>query len=389
MRGKCSIPEINLISGFFRNGELEGSVYIISEDNIQGSAAVAVKGVLHGRVLTIGMKSHYPYPMAKNTINFNYNQVTMNGLGFYGYFLNGRASGTVWYGMVGHELNKQGLLYGKVDSKGKLSGSDISYIYPNHFNVLHGVFEDRIMKAAVYRHILELNCNKDSILEVKISGKPSNMETEQVYFYDPPSNTTLASPSMLIIEDPYEAETIYLSKSGIPNSGDGLHAKRDLEAGEVGAWYSGALFGEKEGNIWNNACRFNASLSAKSIAYCYKYRISTYHGALIDIPVDYDEESRYRSTLGHKMNNGFGNEVNTGFYQAEHPRFGTIVYILTTKPVPKGKELIVNYGYSRGLHHTVDQIFEWYFALEDEYNRKKEKERELNMASGFDTKPQI
>ncbi|QQP56312.1 Histonelysine Nmethyltransferase SETD7like [Caligus rogercresseyi] len=365
IRGKCSIPEINVLSGSFTHGILEGAVSIISEERVQMTAAVAKNGVLHGRVLTKGMICHYPYFQSRINPSFNYEVVRMNGLGFYGYYLNGRPAGSVWYGMVGFEFGNQGVLHGRVDADGKLTGSNISYIYPNHINVLHGDFQDKFMKAATYKRIMELYCNEDSVLEVKSVGPSDSFKKDDdtVYFYDPLPIHPL--------QDPYEADSIYLAKSSIPNSGNGLYARRAFKKHEVVAWYSGKLYGFEETQAWDAACRFNSSLSKKAIDQCYKYRISTYHGALIDIPKEYDDDSQFRATLGHKINNGFGKEVNTAFHQSEHPRFGNIVNILATRPIVAGEELLVNYGYTKGTQ-LAETIFAWYFKAQSEYLEKHE-----------------
>jgi hypothetical protein len=54
----------------------------------------------------------------------------------------------------------------------------------------------------------------------------------------------------------------------------------------------------------------------------------------------------YRATLGHKVNNAFKDSRNTEFCFVNHPRFGHCRCIRSTKPIAKGEELFIDYGYS-------------------------------------------
>jgi hypothetical protein len=53
------------------------------------------------------------------------------------------------------------------------------------------------------------------------------------FFYDPPSNESLGSPSMLLVRDPYEKKTVELQESLIPGAGHGIFAVRDIANGQV------------------------------------------------------------------------------------------------------------------------------------------------------------
>lgn len=54
------------------------------------------------------------------------------GIGFLSKFKNGIPDGPVWMGLIGEPIIGQGFLYGKLNKKGKLTGDEIAYIYPDY-----------------------------------------------------------------------------------------------------------------------------------------------------------------------------------------------------------------------------------------------------------------
>ena len=55
--------------------------------------------------------------------------------------------------------------------------------------------------------------------------------------------------------------------------------------------------------------------------------------------------SKYRATLGHKVNHSFLN-INARFLSVMHPRFGPIVAVISLKKIRKGEEILADYGYA-------------------------------------------
>jgi hypothetical protein len=53
-----------------------------------------------------------------------------------------------------------------------------------------------------------------------------------VYRFDPPNNASFGQDRHL--RDPYEAVTVWVDKSRVHGSGDGLFARRNLRAGVYG-----------------------------------------------------------------------------------------------------------------------------------------------------------
>ena len=66
--------------------------------------------------------------------------------------------------------------------------------------------------------------------------------------------------------------------------------------------------------------------------------------------------------LGPKVNHHF-TKNNSDFLEIEHPRWGLIQSIVTTKEVKAGEELFLYYGYKENLF-PLD--FPWYFQQKGE-----------------------
>ena len=77
----------------------------------------------------------------------------------------------------------------------------------------------------------------------------------------------------------------------------------------------------------------------------------------MNIPESYWNISRYRATLGHKMNHSF-KFAKAQMSHAFHPRFGDVRAYYANSNITKGEEIFVNYGYKKG--GTVPQ---WYTLL--------------------------
>ena len=112
----------------------------------------------------------------------------------------------------------------------------------------------------------------------------------------------------LVSKDEYEAETVEVQISTIPNSGEGLFALRDIKQGEVVSFYSG-------------------------------YPISGNLKKPLDV-------ARYEGTLGHKANNNFPPYSNSALGAIDHPKFGHIKMISAIKDISKGEEIFYDYGYN-------------------------------------------
>ena len=78
---------------------------------------------------------------------------------------------------------------------------------------------------------------------------------------------------------------------------------------------------------------------------------------VMNIPESHWNISRYRATLGHKMNHSF-KFAKAQMEHAHHPRFGNIRAYYATSNIGKGEEILVNYGYTKG-----GIVPQWYSLL--------------------------
>ena len=78
----------------------------------------------------------------------------------------------------------------------------------------------------------------------------------------------------------------------------------------------------------------------------------------------------YRMTLGHKANHKFYNE-NVEYYRVDHPLWGDIVGLVASKPIRKGEEIFVNYGYHEQKEFDWKTSVLWYRKEYTNYIRKK------------------
>lgn len=130
-----------------------------------------------------------------------------------------------------------------------------------------------------------------------------------------------------LISDPYEDLFVYVEESLIPDAGEGLFAKADIEANTVVSFYNGT--------------RFTADDPASREDSNYKI---TFDDELdLDIPEEMTKTNKYKASLGHKVCHSF--TPNCEFDNFDHPRFGPIKCIATVRPILRDEELTINYDY--------------------------------------------
>jgi histone-lysine N-methyltransferase SETD7 len=118
------------IRGEFKEGNLNGRGRILFK---QGNSidGFFVKGVLHGFARYFDERGR---------------------LTFIGNHKNGQPDGTCWKIIPGG-----GSVVGRVDRRGRLTGSRVAYIYPDYETALVGVFEDGVMRmgkeAEIYGYV--------------------------------------------------------------------------------------------------------------------------------------------------------------------------------------------------------------------------------------------
>ena len=159
-------------------------------------------------------------------------------------------------------------------------------------------------------------------------------------------------------------------------SGDGLFAKTDIKEGMVVSFYNGYRFSTKaEKDDHGKNCpiiakKYSKLENADILIFedqCKTYRMNSYD-ILINIPPWENDLNVYNATLAHKVNNEFEPRINALFGSIEHPRFGFIPAVLSSRDIRKDEEILLDYGYFGEMKNEA----EWYFELK----AKRQKEND-------------
>jgi hypothetical protein len=145
------------------------------------------------------------------------------------------------------------------------------------------------MKKAYAVDVLTYECNENGIMKVTKYSKPV---MDQAFFYEPPTNVSFGGGAPLGTIDPYEMKTIVLAESSVPNSGEGVIAKRDIPKYRMVCMYSLYLFRKPDqSEIYASNCFGNPSKSEDYRRHCKKYSLPlTYYHAITDLPPEFDGE---------------------------------------------------------------------------------------------------
>ena len=132
--------------------------------------------------------------------------------------------------------------------------------------------------------------------------------------------------------DPHERRSVYVGISRIPNAGEGLFARQDFKHGDLVSYFGGQrTFSWKFlfKNMSTNEREYAASIQIDMGAISPK-NWGIDENLVIDIPLPYRSIVDYRTTLGHKANNGFSlfGDTNTEFKAVIHPFLGKIACLI-------------------------------------------------------------
>ena len=219
------------------------------------------------------------------------------GTRFLGYYKNGHADGTFWVGTFGGKPYAH--LHGRIsNSNGRITGNNISYIYPDMETSFVGRFEDRVMKEAKYKKVSELKCDDHGIPYV---SRFSDQSLDAKFYYEAPTNISFGAGPPRVV-DPYEKKMVRLATSKIPNSGQGVFLKHDAKQNMIISLYDGYVFDPEEVLIYKRNCAHNVSKSDDERRHCNKYNIGIRMlDKLISIPPEIDVPDTFFPTLGQKV----------------------------------------------------------------------------------------
>ena len=72
--------------------------------------------------------------------------------------------------------------------------------------------------------------------------------SEHIFYYDPPTNISFGGGGL--IPDPYETKYLKLQKSLVPNSGNGVIARKNIPEETVAAHFSLHMYNDQEEKIY-------------------------------------------------------------------------------------------------------------------------------------------
>jgi len=252
-----------------------------------------------------------------------------NRLTFIGIHTNGKPTGTCWKIIEGG-----GCLVGVVDLEGKLSGPNLAYIYPDFTTALVGEFVDGDMVSAQHCTVT------GNILESGCIMAPTFSERKGLVFKREISNNNFVTLSPTL-KDPYETNTIKVRSSKVPGASEGIFARSDVLKNTVLAFYNGIKlpFDYIEEDTWE--------------ANAYKiFDPSNQPDGALDILEKHQSTAGYSASLAHKTNHSF--DSNSQFLLYDHPRWGLVPCIASTRDIVACEEIFVRYGYE------LDNCPDWY-----------------------------
>ena len=198
-----------------------------------------------------------------------------------------------------------GSMIGTVDSKGRLTGDDIIYIYPDKETVLIGRFEDGQLMRGQAAKLEDTGMNKAAINsgELKLPKVSYRTDHPETIHFDVSSHDILSLQPLLC--DVYEQDRVCVKKSLIDNAGEGLFARVDLKADEVASFYNGVRLSHDEVDSRDWSVNGNT--------------LSLDDDTVIDVPAEYATTGVYCATLGHKANHS--KDPNCKYDVFYHPRY--------------------------------------------------------------------
>ena len=293
----------SFFKGTWVNGLMEGEMKVETYCGgwIEGYWS---KGVPHGFQREFGAKD----------INANDMDHNKHMLRFVGRYYRGIRRGFCWQGGFGG-----GFLCGFVDKKdGSFSGDDIAYIYPDFKTAIKGTFKDEKLVNGKMCEVI--GSTLEHGIRIPIFSQPSGPS----YTYEEPDRKKIAKNPL--IPDPWESEMVYVKESLLPQGGEGLFAKKDIPQKNLVCLFNGVRLK-------------TAALYAKLTESDYRIRLNA--DVDLDIPKGSENLSEYCATLGHKANHS--NVPNAEWALVEHPRFGLIRGLNSSRLIKKDEEILVNY----------------------------------------------
>jgi hypothetical protein len=264
--------------------------------------------------------------------------VMERGVFTFGNFIGNLPIGLAWQSRSGRKM--EGFLYGKVDQNGEFTGNNITFIYPDFLTGLRGSFAAGVLRHATAVDIVAERCYK-GVKELKIELSDHN---KHVVWEREQTNLTYIGKNRKAM-DPYERKSVYIGMSSKPNSKEGLFARRKFLPGDIVSYYGGQKLFEKDKIFKNMTVEEKYEAAACHLAL---WRIAPNwlghpHNLLVDVSKRYRSIVEYRTTLGHKANHSFDNNVEYWF--VDHPVLGGIACLVAETEIDVDEEVFAHYRY--------------------------------------------
>ena len=215
----------------------------------------------------------------------------------------------------------------------------LAYIYQDMKTAIVGEFSNGVLLGGFHRKIVGHKC-KEGIMILRFSKLGHHHKDKPPYRFESPTSSFITSSPKLM--DPYEKSNIYINQSTIPGMqfSDGIFAKRKIPKDRLVAVYAGLLLDNLEyQSIFKN-------VTFDTYADVHKNVIELNDSFTMDVPPNYSNIIDYRSSLAHKVNFKWKeSEINGEFADMNHPRFGSVICIRSTRDIEIGEEIYVDYGY--------------------------------------------
>ena len=216
----------------------------------------------------------------------------------------------------------------------------LAYIYQDMRTAIVGKFSNGKLLEGEARRIVGYRC-EFGILTLKFSKSKKHKSKSKLRYEKPSSTFVTLNPKLM---DPYEESNIYVANTTISGMkySDGLFAKRIVPHFTLVAVYAGTRLNKIEHDTIFSSSNITDEMSED----LQKNLITLDDHITIDVPPKYSRIVDYRSSLGHKVNHNFeSKKVNAEFGLMEHPRFGIVRCIRSTRSIGVGEEIFVDYGY--------------------------------------------
>ena len=317
------------------------------------------KGKLHGLVRIWGKFPRDPNDDCETRI--------VKGLGLICKYANGVPSGKCWKGLLGGSW-----IYGEMEEDGEFSGRDIAYINQDMSTGYKGIFQRGLMLNASVVSIIGESCNKDGIKVFKFSK--SNLYRGITFHYKRPGSDSMGDQPFVV--DPLDNKYIDIGESSIDTGEDsqsfeenGAFAKVDIPPQTVITHINGYICNRKERYQWRNkqwkilekkmgiletrttfareSMDFESKMEENVRERIEKYSTDLGWNEYVEMPNEIGQKkSKYRSTLGHKINHCFRRQ-NSRFELYDSAQFGILLAVKTLNEIGilQGQEIFLHYGY--------------------------------------------